>query len=90
MTANQPFALKDLEDISYFLGIQVCKNQYGLHLSQAKYVLDLLDKLGMTNIEPCPTPAVTSKHFSANEGDLMSNLTLYRSAIGALQYLTHT
>lgn len=44
----------------------------------------------MSNLKPCTTPAVSSKRFSAYEGEPMSNPTLYRSVIGALQYLTHT
>lgn len=38
------FALKDLSELNYFLGIQVTKNQLGLHLSKSKYVVDLLGK----------------------------------------------
>lgn len=33
---------------------------------------------------------MTGKNFSAYDGDPMSNPTLYRSVLGALQYLTHT
>lgn len=38
------FAVKDLSELNYFLGIQVTKNQLGLHLSKSKYVVDLLGK----------------------------------------------
>jgi len=37
----------------------------------------------------CPTPMVTGKQFTT-KGELIANPTLYRQAIGALQYLINT
>jgi hypothetical protein len=39
---NQEFALKDLGDLHYFLGIEVHKVTNGVILSQDKYASDLL------------------------------------------------
>lgn len=36
------FSLKDLGQLSYFLGIEVTYNSAGLFLSQQKYIIDLL------------------------------------------------
>ena len=44
---NTRFALKDLGEVDYFLGIQVKHTTDGLHLSQTKYVTDLLCKTKM-------------------------------------------
>lgn len=44
----------------------------------------------MSHLKACHTAVVTSKQLSANEGEPMTYPTTYRSAIGALQYLTHT
>lgn len=46
------FAVKDLSELNYFLGIQVTKNQLGLHLSKSKYVADLLGKTGLEDCTP--------------------------------------
>lgn len=35
---NNVFYLKDLGDMSLFLGLEVAKVVYGLHLSQCKYI----------------------------------------------------
>lgn len=41
------FALKDLGDLHYFLGIEVHKDSIGLFLTQHKYALELLSKAGI-------------------------------------------
>ena len=56
------FALKDLGDLHFFLGIEVKRNQEGgLHLSQEKYATDLLSKAGLQGCKPSPTPLSSSK-----------------------------
>lgn len=39
---NSDFALKDLGEFSYFLGVEVILSVEGLHLSQTKYIGDIL------------------------------------------------
>ena len=46
---NDNFALKDLGDIHFFLGIEVQKTSHGLLLNQAKYAADLLTRVGMAH-----------------------------------------
>lgn len=87
---NTSFALKDLGEIDYFLGIEVMRNSDGIFLTQTKYITDLLDKLKLSHLRPCGTPAVVYKTLSMYEGKPMHNPTLFRSTIGALHYLAHT
>jgi hypothetical protein len=44
---NNDFAIKDLGDLHYFLGIEVKKIQNSLLLTQEKYAMDILEKVGM-------------------------------------------
>ncbi|KAG8492630.1 hypothetical protein CXB51_010049 [Gossypium anomalum] len=41
------FELKDLENLKYFLGMEVARSQIGISISQRKYVLDLLSEVGL-------------------------------------------
>ncbi|KAK4269211.1 hypothetical protein QN277_022399 [Acacia crassicarpa] len=85
---NSVFSLKDLGPLYYFLGLEIYRDNHGLYINQTKYILDLLKKFNMSDSAPVPTPMVTGRHFSATEGKLMSDPSLYRRAIGSLQYLT--
>ncbi|XP_034681071.1 uncharacterized mitochondrial protein AtMg00810-like [Vitis riparia] len=87
---NNQFALKDLGDIDYFLGIQVKHTSVGMHLSQAKYISNLLQKTKMLHVKPVPTPMVSNQSLSNSGNGPFSNTQLYRSTVGALQYATIT
>lgn len=87
---NVSFALKDLGNLRQFLGIEVRRDDTGLYLKQTRYGMDLLKRLGYEHLKPSPTPMVTGKPISKDEGRAMKDPTLYRSAIGGLQYLVHT
>ena len=41
------FEMKNLEDLKYFLGMEVARSSRGIFLSQHKYVPDLLKEIGM-------------------------------------------
>jgi histone deacetylase 1/2 len=89
---NSAFALKDLGDLHYFLGIEVKRFNQGITLTQEKYALDLLDRVGLKACKALPTPLSSSEKLSVTEGELLGpeDSTRYRSIVGALQYLTLT
>ncbi|XP_015966153.1 uncharacterized mitochondrial protein AtMg00810-like [Arachis duranensis] len=85
------FALKDLGEMSYFLGIETVKfNDNDILLCQTKYIKDLLTKARMCDANAVPTPMVSNLKLSAHGEDLHHNPTLYRSIVGGLQYATIT
>ncbi|XP_042968372.1 uncharacterized mitochondrial protein AtMg00810-like [Carya illinoinensis] len=81
--------MKDLGSLHYFVGVEVQSNSQGLFLSQTKYSLDLLQRADMVEAKPITTPFVVGHHLST-EDKLFSDPTLFRSLVGALQYLTIT
>jgi histone deacetylase 1/2 len=89
---NENFAIKDLGELHYFLGIEVKRSPNGLLLTQEKYASDLLGKLDMTDCKPDPTPLSTTDPLSLVVGDPLGteDNTKYRSIVGGMQYLTLT
>ena len=88
---NSSFALKQLGKLDYFLGIEVkTLPDNSLVLTQSKYVIDLLQKTKMTEVQPISSPMTTTCKLSKSGSDLFSDPTLYRSIVGVLQYTTIT
>jgi hypothetical protein len=87
---HSEFAMTDLGDLHYFLGMVVRRSPDGLFLSQRQYALDILERAGMTDCHSSPTPVDTILKLSATHGDLLPDATDYRSLAGGLQYLTLT
>ena len=84
------FALKTLSSISYFLGFEAFIDSSGLYLNQAKYIFDLLIKTNMVHAKPSSTPMVLGQKLALEYSAHFPDVTLYRSTIGVLQYLTLT
>jgi histone deacetylase 1/2 len=89
---KEDFALKDLGELHYFLGIKVKRVNNGIVLTQEKYASDLLKRVGMSDCKSVSTPLSTSEKLSLYEGILLDpeDATRYRSIVRALQYLTLT
>ncbi|PNX94499.1 retrovirus-related Pol polyprotein from transposon TNT 1-94, partial [Trifolium pratense] len=88
---NIQFALKQLGEVDYFLGIEVHHMPSGgLLLNQSKYIRDLLSRTNMDNCKPIGSPMVSTCRLSKFGTDAMTDPSLYRSTVGALQYATLT
>nr|XP_023898860.1 uncharacterized protein LOC112010737 [Quercus suber] len=77
---RRDFAVKDLGELNFFLGIEVLKHLDGVLLSQRRYIIDLLNRTNMLHAKP----------LSAFDGAIFPDLSLFRSTIGPLQYLSNT
>jgi hypothetical protein len=80
------FALKDLGDLNFFLGIEVKKTSSGILLPQEKYATDVLRRVGMMNCKPVRTPMTASEKLSSYDGTVLAveDASKYRSIVGAL------
>ena len=84
---SHEFIIKDLRSLHYFLGIEMKPFPSGVFLSQHKYTQDILHKTKMLESAPLATPMAVKDNSSNSEP---VDATLFRSIVGALQYLTFT
>ena len=50
---HSDFDVKELGDLSYFLGVEVLRSTDGMYLTQRKYVAKLLNRTHMAEAKPC-------------------------------------
>jgi hypothetical protein len=82
--------IKHLGPLNIFLGIKVIPTANGVLLSQQRYIKDILSHTKMIEAKPVNTPMASSTNLSAYEGEQFPDYTLFRSTVGALQYLSIT
>ena len=88
---NTKFSFTDLGPLHYILGIEA-KNtkEGGLLLCQSKYITDLLAKANMIDCKPTATPMPSGLKLSKDGFEAFEDPTLYRSIVGARQYINIT
>jgi len=87
---NQHFEMKDLDCLSYFLGLEFSQDSEGYHLSQARYASDFLSRAGITDCKTELTPPEVNCKLTPLDGTPLEDATLYRQLVGSLVYLTVT
>lgn len=90
-TLSSHFALKDLGPLHHFLGIEVSTLPSGhLHLSQRRYIQNLLHRTNMLDSNPQPTPMISSLKLPKDATAAVPDPSMFRSVVGALQYALFT
>lgn len=77
------FALKDLGTLHYFLGIEVHISHNGIHISQKKYITDLIKKANLSLSKSCASPMIAQIPLFKNDGDPFEDPSLYQTIVGA-------
>ncbi|XP_021739470.1 uncharacterized protein LOC110705845 [Chenopodium quinoa] len=84
------FSIKDLGELNYFLGIEVCKCDNGYVLTQNKFTKELLQDCEFDLSKPASAPFPSVLKLYSDQGDLYDNPALYRCYVGKLNFLTNT
>nr|GEU41335.1 uncharacterized mitochondrial protein AtMg00810-like [Tanacetum cinerariifolium] len=82
------FQMSSMGELTFFLGLQVKQKEYGIFISQDKYVTEVLRKFNFLDVKSANTPVDMEKTLVKDvDGDDV-DVHLYRSMIGSLMYLT--
>lgn len=84
------FHMKDLEQLTYFLGLEVHHRASGIFVNQHKYIQDLITLAGLEDTSSVDTLMEVNVKYRKDEEDLLDDPTLYRRLVGSLIYLTTT
>ncbi|WZZ50369.1 hypothetical protein YC2023_050476 [Brassica napus] len=88
------FDIKDLGEMKYFLGIEICRSKEGLFMSQRKYTMDMLKETDVLGGKVAKTPLEEGykvlREGEVEEKQLFKDPKLYRKMVGKLIYLTIT
>ena len=84
------FHMKDLGQLTYFLGLEVHYRSHGLFVNQHKYIQDLITLARLEDTSSVDTPIKVNVKYRKDEGDLMDEPTFYRCLVRSLIYLTTT
>ncbi|GJZ45341.1 cysteine-rich receptor-like protein kinase 8 [Tanacetum coccineum] len=76
------FHMKDLGEINYFLGLEVCRSSQGIFISQHKYTRELLKESGVLNNKPYKLPIDHNLKLQADVGTSLPDPEVYRRVIG--------
>ena len=61
---SQQFEMKDLGNLSYFLGLEITHSTDELYITQAKYAFELLSRAGLTDSKTVDTPIELNAHMT--------------------------
>jgi hypothetical protein len=84
------FQMSMMEEITFFLCIQVKQMKQGILIHQAKYMKDLIKKFNKAELKPVSTPMSTGTALDPDKNGDVVDQREYRSMIGSLLYLTVT
>ena len=82
------FEMSMVCELTYFLGLQVKQTDSRIYINQAKYARNLVKKFGLNKAAHTRTPMVANAKLTNNPSGESIDVTLYRSMISCLLYLT--
>nr|GEY66751.1 retrovirus-related Pol polyprotein from transposon TNT 1-94 [Tanacetum cinerariifolium]GEY68873.1 retrovirus-related Pol polyprotein from transposon TNT 1-94 [Tanacetum cinerariifolium] len=82
------FEMSLVEEMKFFIRLQIHQSPRGIFINQAKYALEILHKHGMEKGQSIGTPMATKPKLDADVSGNPVEQTDYHSKIGSLMYLT--
>jgi transposase InsO family protein len=82
------FKMKDLGELTHFLGMRVTKTSNGsITIDQRTYVWDILARFGMEDSKAVSTPLATGTRLTKSEDNSVNDIQpMYQAMVGSLMY----
>ena len=87
---SSKFKVKDLGQLTYFLGVEFTISDNSVQMSQSKYCKTVLERFGMMDSNPQKIPCdkdLYNQLIAAKNSPNLTNPTKYRELVGSLIYL---
>ena len=85
---QEEFEMSLIDELNYFIGLQVKQTKDETFISQTKYIKEILKKVGMMESKHLSTPMSYTCKLDKNEEGKKVDQKLYQGMIGSLIYLT--
>ena len=66
-TMSKEFEMNMMDELTFFLGLQIKQTREGTFVHQGKYTKDVLKKFDMGEVKPLSTPMSTTTSLDADE-----------------------
>nr|GEW75347.1 putative ribonuclease H-like domain-containing protein [Tanacetum cinerariifolium] len=85
---HKKFQMSFMGELTFFLGLQVEQKEDGIFINQDKYVNEILNKFGFSDVKTASTHMETKKPLLKDEDGVEVDVHMYRLIIGSLMYIT--
>ena len=75
--------------MKFFLGLGIARSSCGIFLCKRKYILELIESVGLLGCKPT-TPMVHTVKLLKDDGKPLTDANAYRHLVGQLLYLANT
>lgn len=81
------FEMSDLENLSYFIGVEFQITEQGMILYQRKYVTEILMIFRMDDSNPASSPFKPNMKLEKHEEEDKIDVTLFKQIVGSMRYV---
>ena len=85
---SEEFNMKDLGEVSQFLGVSINRSENNITLHQRSYIEEIVQRFNMSEAKTVTTPSDVNVLLVKEDGSSLVDKTLYQSIAGALLYVS--
>ena len=86
----QRFDMIELGNVTYYLGVEFIRSNFGIFLSQKAYASQILSEFNMAACTPASVPMVEGSHLGVEDDSPKVDARKFQRLVGMLIYLVNT